>query len=269
MRSNRDHDREMLEQEVGGENYAALLLKLQETEPFLRQFGGWTDVIAFMRGGTSDDPRKDDVLRPILAAHTADQDARWRTILMVVFWPGLDSIATRKRRWDGDEEERWQNVVWAFLQVVCKTDPAKRRDRFVQKIVNDTLGKFYDDYRLSWNRDEREVATDPGMFENLAGVDETPIFEDLDRRLAQDAEIGRLRSHLDAGRIKEADFLLLVGTRVYGKTAAESGREIGMNAGQARKRRQRAEAAIRSNDAKFLSRSTPPSPPFDSWRRNG
>lgn len=269
MRSNRNHDRQMLEQEIGGENYAALLLKLQETEPFLRQFGGWTDVIAFMRGGTSDDPRKDDVLRPILTAHVADQDARWRTLLLAIFWPGLDSIATRKRRWDWDDDERWQNVVWAFLQAVCKTDPSKRRERFAQKIVNDTLRTFYDDYRRAWKMDEREVVTDPSVFEGLAGVDGTPVFVNLDRRLAQDAEIGRLRSHLDAGRIKEADFLLLVGTRVYGKTAAESGREIGMNAGQARKRRQRAEAAIRSNDARILSRSTPPSPPFASWRRNG
>lgn len=259
----------MLEQEIGGADYAALLLKLQETEPFLRQFGGWTDVIAFMRGGTSDDPRKDEVLRPILAAHVADQDASWRTILLAFFWPGLDSIATRKRRWDGDEDERWQNVVWAFLQVVCRTDPAKRRERFVQKIVNDTLHRLHGDYRRSWNKDEREVVTDPGMFEDLAGVDDTPVFEDLDRRLAQDAEIERLRRHLAAGRINEADFLLLVGTRVYGKTAADSGREVGMNAEQARKRRQRAEAAIRKSEDRILSRSTPPSPPFAFRRRNG
>ena len=261
MRSNRNHDRQMLEQEIGGENYSALLLKLQETEPFLRQFGGWTDVIAFMRGGTSDDPRKDDVLRPILAAHAADQDARWRTLLLAVFWPGLDAIATRKQRWDADADERWQNVVWAFLQVVCKTDPAKRRDRLVQKIVNDTRYKFHDEYRRLWRKDEREVVTDPGMFEDLAGVDDTPVFENLDRQMAQDAEIERLRSHLDAGRIKEVDFLLLVGTRVYGKTASESGREIGMNTGQARKRRQRAEAAIRKKEEISVPLD-PSEPPF-------
>lgn len=269
MRSNRDHDRQMLEQEIGGADHAALLLKLQKTEPFLRQFDGWTGIIAFMRGGRSDDPRKDEVLRPILVAHMADQDARWRAILLAFFWPGLDSIATRKWRWDGDADERWQNVVWAFLQVVCKTDPSKRRGRFVQKIVNDTLHRFHDGYRRSWNKDELELVTDPGMFEDLAGVDDTPVFEDLDRCLAQDAEIERLRRHLDAGRINEADFLLLVGTRVYGKTAADYGREVGMNAEQARKRRQRAEAAIRRNEKRILSRSTPPSPPFAFRRCDG
>ena len=45
--------------------------------------------------------------------------------------------------------------------------------------------------------------------------------------------------------ISEADFLLLVGTRVYGKTAAQYARETGMCSDLARKRRLRAEAAIR------------------------
>lgn len=269
MRSHRDHDLQVLEQEIAGADYTALLLKLQETEPFLRQFDGWMAVVAFMRNGTSTDPRKDDVLRPILAAHTADRDARWRTILMVVFWPGIASIVNRKWRWDGDDDERWQNVLWAFLQAVCKTDPAKRRQRFSQKIVNDTLRTFYDDYRRAWNREGREVVTDPGMFEELAGVDDTPVFENLDRLWAQDAEIERLRSHQDAGHISEIDFLLLVGTRVYGKTAAKSGSAIGMNPEQSRKRRQRAEAAIRKGEAEFLSRSTPSSPPFSYGRGNG
>jgi hypothetical protein len=31
-----------------------------------------------MREGTSDDPRKDQVLRPILQSHAGDMDPRWR-----------------------------------------------------------------------------------------------------------------------------------------------------------------------------------------------
>ena len=60
----------------------------------------------------------------------------------------------------------------------------------------------------------------------------------------QGIEIKRLRAHMDAGRITEADFLLLVGTRVYGRSVANYARETGLGYQVAKKRRQRAEATI-------------------------
>jgi len=261
MRSDRDQDRERLEREVGGETYTSLLLKLQETDAFLRRFRTWADTIVFMREGTSNDPRKDEVLRPILKAHAADKDPRWRSVLLAIFWPGLDSIANRKAAWDADADERWQNVVWAFLQTVCKLAPAKRPHRFVQKIINDTFHRFYEAYWRSWNRSEREVATDPKQFQDIADGDD-PFVDQIDRRFKQDAEIKRLQEHMKAGRISEADFLLLIGTRVYGKSAAEYAREIGVNGELTRKRRLRAEAAIRKFEKNLqnMSRSTAPTP---------
>ena len=75
-----------------------------------------------MRSGTSKDPRKDEVLRPILPAHAEDEDPRWRTILLAIFWPGLESIHFRKTRLGSDPDERWQTIVWTFLQVFCRID---------------------------------------------------------------------------------------------------------------------------------------------------
>ena len=49
---------------------------------------------------------------------------------------------------------------------------------------------------------------------------------------------------MEAGRITEADFLLLVGTRLYRQSIAEYARSVGVNTEAAKKRRQRAEAAI-------------------------
>jgi len=262
MRSDRDQDRERLEREVGGETYTSLLLKLQETDAFLRRFRTWADTIVFMREGTSNDPRKDEVLRPILKAHAADKDPRWLSVLLAIFWPGLGSIANRKAGWDTDADERWQNVVWAFLQTVCKLDTAKRPDRLVQKIINDTFHRFHEEYRRSWNRSEREVATDPKQFEDQPSGDDDLVLDEIDRRSKQEAEIKRLEEHMEAGRISEADFLLLIGTRVYDKSAAEYAREVGMNGELARKRRLRAEAAIRKFEKKSnsMSRSTAPTP---------
>lgn len=243
--TSRDCDYHRLQQEVDGDDYRTLLEKLQRSEPLLREFSNWSDFIAFMREGTSDDPRKNKVLRLIFDAHAEDQDPRWRVILLVVFWPGLASIFNRKKRWDADEEERWQNVQWAFLQTVCKLDISRRTDRLVQRIINGTIHRLHDEYRRVWKRLERETATDPELLEEMVGGGEGVDFDGIDLRLRQDAEIKRLRDHMGAGRISEADFLLLVGTRVYDKTAAQYARETGMSCDLARKRRLRAEAAIR------------------------
>ncbi len=240
----REQDRARLEQELQTEEYQHLLGKLQESEPFLRQFRTWADVIAFMRIGTSTDPRKDDILRPIFERHTEDQDPRWRTILLVIFWPGLESIHFQRRGWDADPRERWQNITWTFLQVLCRIDVQQRPDRLVQKIFNDTVHRLFDEYRRTWNRTNRELATDPEEIAALAGSIGGIDLAGIELREAQEIEVRRLRGHLDAGRISEGDFLLLIGTRVYGQSVIDYAREVGLDYQVAKKRRQRAEAVI-------------------------
>ena len=64
-------------------------------------------------------------------------------------------------------------------------------------------------------------------------------------REVQEAEIKKLRGHLKQGLISEADFYLLVGTRLYGESLADCARKAGLGYQAAKQRRQRAEAAIR------------------------
>jgi hypothetical protein len=246
----RDRDRQRLEQELESSEYQDLLRRLQKREPFLRQFHTWADVLVFMRKGTSRDPRKDEILRPIFRAHGSDQDPRWRTILLAIFWPGLESIHYQKRSWDSDPEERWQNVTWTFLQVLCRVDVKRRPDRLVQKVFNDTVHHLHDEYRRTWDHANRELTADAEQLDVLAGGVETIDTADIELREAQELEIRRLRQHLQQGRITEPDFLLLVGTRVYGQSVAEYAREAGLDYQVAKKRRQRAEAAIRRFEEK-------------------
>lgn len=240
----RDRDRARLERELHTDEYQHLLWHLQKHEPFLRQFTTWADVIGYMRTGTSTDPRKDDILRPIFTAHAEDQDPRWRAILLAIFWPGLESIHFQKRSWDVDQRERWQNITWAFLQVLCRIDVKRRPWRLVQKVFNDTVHRLYDEYRRTWNRTNREVAMDPDEIDALAGDMNGVDLAGIELREVQEIEIQRFRQHRNAGRISEADFLLLVGTRVYGKSIADFARETGLDYQVAKKRRQRAEAVI-------------------------
>ncbi len=243
MRSERN-GRERLEQEIQDSAYQALLRNLQRKHIFLRRFRTWADVVAFMRDGTSTDPRKDEILRPIFQSHSEDEDPRWRTILMAIFWPALKSIHIKKRHWDDDADELWQNIVWTFLKVICRVNVDRRPDRLVQKVYCETIHHLYDEYQRAWTRAKREPAMDSAEIEALAGTIEGIDFEGMDLRKAHQKEVARLRNHLEAGRITEEDFLLLVGTRLYGQSIAEYARGVGLNTEAAKKRRQRAEAAI-------------------------
>jgi hypothetical protein len=209
-----------------------------------------------MRDGISKDPLKDEILRPIFAAHRKDEDPRWRTILLVIFWPGLESIHFKKHHWDRkDPDEFWQNTVWTFLEVLCRIDIKQRPDRLVQKIYNSTVHHLHDEYRRRWDRTEHETSIEQEELEKFVDEDEFNAalagevvgvnFAALELREMQTIEIKRLRAHMDAGRINEADFLLLVGTRIYGKSVTDYARETGLAFQVLKKRRQRAEEAIR------------------------
>lgn len=244
-----DRERKRLEQDLQTDEYETLLRWLQGDEPFLRQFTTWADVLTFMRRGTSADPRKDEILHPILAAHCMDRDHRWRTILLVVFWPGLMSIHGKKRLWDRDDpNELWQRIYWAFHESMCRIDLKLRRDHLVQRLYNATIHRLYKQYRHDWDRHDRELTVDSGEDEELFGTTEGIDLIAIDLRRAQEREIRNLQGHLEAGRISEADFLLLVGTRVYGQSVADYARGVGLDYQVAKKRRQRAEAAIRRFD---------------------
>ncbi len=248
----RDRDRERLEHELQNISHQELLARLQRQEPLLRQFNMWAEVLTFMRSASSD-PRKDGILRSVLAAHADDQDPRWFAVLLAIFWPGLRSIHRQKLRWDmEDPDELWQRITWAFLQVICRVDVRRRRDRFAAKLFNDTVHRLHDEYRRDWDRARREVRPDPDdpeAFDALVAGVEGIDFAGIELREAQELESKRLRAHLAAGRISEADFLLL-GTRIYGQSVADYAREMGLAYQVAKKRRQRAEAAIRRFEEK-------------------
>ncbi len=243
--SARERDRERLERELGTQEYKGLLEDIKRANPFLSHFGGWADVMAFMRAGSSDDPRKDLILRPILAANAAGHDPRWRTILLVLFWPGLLSLHFQKRHWDTDRDELWVNLTWAFLEVLPRINVTRRPDRLTQKVVNDTAHRLHDEYCILWDHFERQENLGNEALDSLAASPTDSPYHICLQREAQTIAIIKLREHLAAGRISEVDFFLIAGTRLYGKQVADCAKDLGLGYQAAKKRRQRAEEAIR------------------------
>jgi hypothetical protein len=198
-----------------------------------------------MRQGTSRDSAKDEVLRPILAERQAANDECWNSILLAIFFPGLEAIWRKKGHWAKGTENLWPLVTWSFLEAVGKVDVRHRPSRLVQKLINDTYHYLHDSCSAEWDRGEHEIAVDPFKFEELAGVADDPMLNATDEAASEAAAIGRLRRHLDAGRLCEPDFFLLCGTCIYGRSLAECARELELTPEAAKKRRQRALAAIR------------------------
>jgi hypothetical protein len=191
-------------------------------------------------------------------------DRRWRTILLVIFWPGLESIHWRKRGWDPDVEERWQNIVWTFLQVVCRIDVNQRSDRLAQKVINDTVHRLYAEYREIWKVKRLEITPENGDLDFMVGDSEGIDYAHIALRYAQRAEIRRLKKHMEEGQISEADFLMLVGTRVYGKPLLDYSKEKGLDYETIKRRRLRAEAVIRDHEKNLqkMSRGVGQHPPL-------
>ncbi len=213
--------------------------------PFLRQFATWLDVVAYMRVGSLREAEKDEVLRPIFAAHNADRDARWRTILLVIFWPALVALHRQKRRWDPDPEELWQILTWVFHEVLCRIDPTRRPDRLTQKVVNDTAHHLHDEYKRRWERGRHEAAQDCADLEALAGGADGFDLEAFAHREASEAAIRLLKRSVVDRSLSRADFFLIVGTRLYEWSLEDCAAVMGLDYEAAKKRRQRAEAALR------------------------
>jgi hypothetical protein len=247
MRSGRRSlDRQYLEREVQSKHYQNRLLELAATTKPLQGAASWLAVKRFMQQAHSTSAG-DDILCAIFERHREDGDPAWRTILLLLHWHVLELIWSRARRLDDDGVARWANVEWVFLQVICRLDVRQRPEGVARKIFNDTCH----DLRALY-RSERLEADAPWLQDD----DGNPIdISDWDRGFAEVDEAhdrAALLQLLDGlrrtGLLSEVDYLLLVGTEVYGRSLLECAAEAGLSYEAAKKRRQRAKGAIGLSD---------------------
>jgi hypothetical protein len=231
-----------LERELRGGIFQGLLHGLQGAEPAFRRFETWSEVAALISEGARRDAGKDTLLRAIFRGHRQSGDSGWRAVLLLVFWHELEGILRLKRHWDRDGEQLWSNVVWAFMQVITRIDERRRPNGMIQKVVNDTIHRLYEEYSREWRRCRREMPTDPEEIASLLGSGKNDA---AGNQLAQEAAVRRLRRYVTEGHLRETDFFLLLGTCVYGSPVAEYARQVGVSYEAARKRRQRALAVLR------------------------
>ncbi len=232
-----------------GAAYGPLLAGLRRQNQAFRTFKAWAEVVSHLQDRTTDGPGRDRILRPLLRANRTEADQRIQTVLLAVFWPGLVSIHRQKRSWDPNPEELWQSILCTFFEVTRRVDVAKRRERYLQKVYNDTVHRLHDRYRRLWNARNHEHAVSPTDLDAVVGADGVDT-DSIDLREAQRKKVEHYRQCLHEGWITLEGFRLLLETRVHGKSLVHYARDWRISYEATKKRRQRAEAVIRREEMK-------------------
>jgi len=245
----REKNRVQLEREIRTETYQTLLQHLQTNTPSFHRYQSWLDVAIHFQEFDFDDPGSDPLLKPVLEAHQRDGDAKWRKILLVMFWHLLIRLHRSHSRWLPDDEARWSELYWHFDRAVCRIDPERRPERLAQKLFNDTKHGLYETCikERGWTNNNRSLTCRSDNDEDSNEVEiacTDPSYREVEERLDLQVDIALLRSYRDRGLINETEFHLIIGSRIYGRPLRELAHEVGLGYEAARKCCQRANARI-------------------------
>jgi len=139
-------------------------------------------------------------------------------------------------------EDRWQNVVLAFLQSARNVDLTRRRVGLAQKLANDTvhhLNRFCRQFEM---RDRQQGAVrncDPGILENV----QARKSESVEARDLRESLVRRVLEMAEQDIISEWAAEVLIATRLEGRRLKDLPGK-GCSYETAKKRRQREEAKL-------------------------
>lgn len=152
-----------------------------------------------------------------------------------------------------ESEDTWNELICCFLET-CKKEAVKGRNSELRKIITSrSQRRLYEIALRHWNTGKLIIEVDPLVLSNHIDPKSDPVLQDFrqdQREQFQDAEM-LYRRHLESGLITDIDYHILVGTRLLNRSLPEQGVLLGLNPEAAKKRRQRAEAAIEKIEAIF------------------
>jgi len=207
-----------------------------------RQFASWAEVAAHMENGKIRRRETDAVLIPIFERMEWDENPFWQTILMVLFWSFLKNEYKFKEKWCLELDDRWQNVVLAFLFSVRNLDLARRQVGLAQKLANDTVHHLYEFCREFAIRDWQQNAVQSSDPEILKTVEARKSVR-VEARDLQKFLVRRVLEIAEQKVISDWGAEVLIATRLEGRQLKDL-RLKDCNYETAKKRRQREEAKL-------------------------
>jgi hypothetical protein len=240
-----DEIRKGLARELETDDYVALFESFSRRCSRARRFGGWLDLIAYQHEDAGRDSGQ-GVLCELFTCYAENRGPHWLPVLTLVFFPVLTANLATRRHWRICKKEMCSDLYWAHTGAFADVDPSSRQSEIVRQVINRTLGRFRQLCEKEWNHARRERASADPV--HSAKEPNAP-----DQRLAalEDHEearwvLGRLHGMAEKSAISREDLELVLDTRMQEVNLQDAATARGLSYQAAKKRRQRAEAAIRS-----------------------
>lgn len=235
--------------EIEGRTYRPLLQEITRTHAAFEPYATWGALAAAVTANRLPSTVEDAILSPLIATYARERSEPWSTILCAIAFRWLIASHGRRAEWiGGDPEEAWQELIATFLEVCCRVVARGATTRIRHLLISQMQHRFYETCAYRWRHEASEIATAPDSM-RLTGDPHTSArrMEALvDLRDMQERGAAALRQHRATGTISATDAALITATRLAGETVAEAAAHLGLTAGTAKKRRQRAEAAMRA-----------------------
>ncbi len=218
---------------VGSHEAVMLYRSLRESCEILARFASLQDAVAFLRDGTNEDYHtKDALLRTFVEAYQAESAPhRSAQLLLGALQPGLSHLFHQQaRRWPGLEDaELWGQIAASFLEVVSSYPLSRRPHRIAKNLLMDTLRRT-----LRWLHAHHGQQVPPRS-RRVTGDGAVDVTEAMPY----------VQALVRSGVVSGEDAAILLATRVIGERLPLLAHKRGRSYETLRKRRQRAERAIR------------------------
>lgn len=162
--------------------------------------------------------------------------------------PLLTAVYKRRLNWDPDPDELWQNIVTLFFEAIHQYGCSNQTLSLFKKIYNTINFRISLLYRKRWRRMRKEIAVEPPALAGFAGAGDCGELDTIETVDCIESAQNTLATHSAAGRITTQQAAILLYTRVIGARLIDYCRHTHLNYELAKKWRQRAEAALRSED---------------------
>lgn len=245
--------RKELENELKTHTSEIEFRRLKEKHPSLESFRIPMDLIGFLEPG-GEYERKDDLLAILIKEYGSESPMRVSgTLLLLSFLPVLKNIYYTQCHNFHDDEELICTLQCCFLEAAQSYPLDKRPAKIAANLKFLTIRSFLETQSAlcdesGFQRRLLEEAEESGFDEELLseaypGIAPAAVGD----RESVEMTIRNFRAFVDAGIVDEGDFRLIVETRVYDRDLCEVAGEMGIAYAVARKRRYRAEQAMKEH----------------------
>lgn len=254
--------RNHLEQQVESQRFASRFDQIKGRHRALSEFSSVGELRTRLCDHSTSYVITDGVLLALIQEYQQQRDSDALALLHLLVFPSLDHIFNSKRSAEADIDLLWGEVEWAFLQAVLDYPVNRRRGRVAANLQLDTLLRVcrwqraevraqeasarLAQYLDTWQEDLALLGA--GVLALVGTPPKAAIKPTFARAEARRAK-GFLMRLVDQGIITEIDLRLLVEVHLQGRKVRHIADDLGLTYETARKRKQRAEAAIRKHCA--------------------